>query len=303
MKAEILSFFCASILLSVHAFSILTPKSVARVGLPIHRDFQTRPQSSTQLNLKVDESKILRDVINPSKFDGKAIFTTLAGQGLLLNAAFLIGNLVKIDVFHLESLETEAEILKETVLPALGITGSVLAAGILLQDVPILRQFFRERKFYVLRALGIQSTALQAAVIAAIISFGEAFSDELFFRGLCFSSIHQQFGDDIAIGFSSLIYGIAHYPIFGSNILVESFLGLIYGASFLSAKFNIVVPVIIHASYSLVSMYTTWYLATKDLRQRISTAEDNAKNSKEDDVSAKFEAIAKAVRLPSQMFT
>jgi hypothetical protein len=269
--------------------------------------------------MQVDEKEILKDVINPSKLDKRAIFLTLAGQGLLLNLAFLIGNSIGIDVLDLKDLEPEAEILRETFEPSLIIAAIVIGAGFALRNTKLegelsdshdstsanldvsdclgLSQFFRERKFYVLRVLGIQSSITQAAIIATIISFGEAFSDEVFFRGLCFSSIHQQFGDNVAIGFSSLIYGLAHYPIFGSNIFIESFLGLIYGASYLSSNFNIIVPVIIHAIYSLVSMYITWYFATLDLRKRISNAstQTSSRFKAVDDINTKFEAIAKSV--------
>ena len=71
--------------------------------------------------------------------------------------------------------------------------------------------------------------------------------------------------------------------------------GLIYGESYLSSNFNIIVPIIIHAIYSLVSMYVTWYFGTLDLRQRIQIASKSVK-AKTEDVQTKFEVIAKAVR-------
>eukprot|EP00595_Chromulina_sp_UTEXLB2642_P000128 CAMPEP_0196762306 /NCGR_PEP_ID=MMETSP1095-20130614/1713_1 /TAXON_ID=96789 ORGANISM="Chromulina nebulosa, Strain UTEXLB2642" /NCGR_SAMPLE_ID=MMETSP1095 /ASSEMBLY_ACC=CAM_ASM_000446 /LENGTH=139 /DNA_ID=CAMNT_0042112919 /DNA_START=725 /DNA_END=1144 /DNA_ORIENTATION=+ len=55
---------------------------------------------------------------------------------------------------------------------------------------------------------------------------------------------------------------------------------------------NIVVPIIIHAIYSLVSMYMTWYFATQDIRQRILKAEKNTGSANSD---VEFEAIAKAI--------
>lgn len=253
------------------------------------KHFVTKSESS-------DESLLFRDIINPKKgFDNKAIFQTLAGQGLLLNLAFLCGSFFQMDIFHLDVLSTEAELLQESVLPSLIISAVVITTGFFIRDFPIasLRQFFRERTFFVLRVLGLSSSPKTAALIATIISFGEAFADELFFRGFLFSMIHQQFGDDIALGISSLIYGLFHFPIFGSNIIIESFLGLLYGSSFLSANFNIVVPVIIHATYSLASMYVTWYFATQQIRREIIEAEKLT--TKSIDGASKFESIANSI--------
>jgi len=279
-----------------NGFTFKQFKQISTIIKPSRAKSYNNPSILTHLsatNTK-DNSINLSRVINPSKFDVKAVFTTLAGQGLLLNIAFLVGSLIKLDVLHLDSLSTELEILQETVPEVLGITGIVIAMGFLLRDFPnqTLQTFFRERKFFVLKTLGIKSPPQVAVAIAAVIAFGEAFSDELFFRGLCFSSIHQYSGDTIALFVSALICGLAHYPVFGSNIIVESGLGLIYGYSFLYGKMNIVVPIIIHAIYSLVSMYMTWYFATQDIRQRILKAEKNTGSANSD---VEFEAIAKAI--------
>ena len=39
---------------------------------------------------------------------------------------------------------------------------------------------------------------------------GEGFSDEIFFRGFAFSSIHTQFGDETAIAFGKCIVDIPY---------------------------------------------------------------------------------------------
>lgn len=256
---------------------------------------QAKPQST--------EITKLNDVINPSKFDLKRITFTVGGQFLLLNAALLLGQLLQIDVLHLDTLQAEAEILKETVFPAVAIFIVVFATSFVFRDVKLteIQQFFRERKFYVLKTLGLQRNISQAALIALIISLGESISDEVFFRGFCYSSIHNQldsifgnsFGDGLAIFLGALVSGLAHVPIFGSNFFIESFLSCIYGLSFLTSNFNLVVPVTIHAIYSLVSMYVTWNFSTLEISKRIQAAQ-----KKTDDLNSvpdQFEALARAI--------
>lgn len=254
------------------------------------------PVSTTQLNAQFN------DVINPSKFDSKRIVYTLAGQAVLTLAAFGLGSAFNIDVLHLENLQTETTILQETVIPALGIFFAIFSFSFLLKDVQLngLQEFFRERKFYVLKTLGLQTDPVLAVFIALIIALGEGFSDEIFFRGFAFSSIHLQFGDQIAIAFSALISGLAHIPIFGSNFFVESLLSMIYGISFLASGFNIIVPMTIHAIYSLVSMYITWYFSTTEIRKRIETAR-SVSNAESGDT--KLEAMARAVSSSSSSST
>jgi membrane protease YdiL (CAAX protease family) len=243
------------------------------------------------------EETFLQDIINPTSFDPKRILATVAGQLALTAASFAVGSVTNIDVLHLENLQTEAVILQETVTPALGIFAAIFTFSFLLRDVQLtgLQEFFRERKFYVLKTLGLRTDITSAIVIALVIALGEGFSDEVFFRGLCFSSIHTQLGDNLAIFLSALISGLAHIPLFGSNFFVESFLSLIYGAAYLTSGFNIVVPMTIHAIYSLVSMYSTWFFSTREINIRIESAKSSAAANPIADSAARFEAMAKAV--------
>lgn len=103
--------------------------------LPTKSHSYQRFQSS--LNVVVDEREVLADVIQPAKIDTRAIFLTLAGQGLLLNLAFLLGNFLNIDVLDLKDLETEAEILRDTFEPSLIIAGIVIATGFALRNTKL----------------------------------------------------------------------------------------------------------------------------------------------------------------------
>lgn len=210
-----------------------------------------KQDSKMPTNIKVDQETYLQDIINPTSFDPKRILSTILGQVALTAAAFALGSVTGIDVLHLENLQTETVILQETVLPALGIFAAIFTFSYFLRDVQLtgVQEFFRERKFYVLKTLGLRTDITSAIVIALVIALGEGFSDEVFFRGLCFSSIHTQVGDNLALFLSALISGLAHIPLFGSNFFVESLLSFIYGAAFLASGFNIVVPMTIHAIY------------------------------------------------------
>lgn len=294
------------VLFCVGFFLIMTPSaSFKKITTPAYnRIIKTVSGSSlthSAIKLKMSSRDNIVDftsIINPTKFDTRRIALTLGGQALLLTVAVTVGNFLGLDVLHLENMQTEIEVLKETVVPALGIFAAIFSFSYFLRDVqlPEIQQFFRERKFYVLKTLGIQTNVQQAALIAALLAMGEAFSEEIFFRGLCFPTIHTPVADDIAILFGALISGLAHVPIFGSNFFVESVLSMIYGASFLASDFNVIVPMTIHAIYSLVSMYVTWYFSTADIRKRINQAKvEDAALTKVNDTEAVFEAIAKSV--------
>jgi hypothetical protein len=64
-------------------------------------------------------------------------------------------------------------------------------------------------------------------------------------------------------------YGIAHFPIFSSNVVKETLLGVAYGLAFFMSGYNIMIPVFIHIMYEFVSTFFTWLSASRDLNARI----------------------------------
>ena len=104
---------------------------------PHLNQFHKTRSISQNLNLVNTDNDALADVIQPAKIDGRAIFLTLAGQGLLLNLAFIIGNFLGIDVLDLKDLETEAEILRDTFEPSLIIAAIVIATGFALRNTKL----------------------------------------------------------------------------------------------------------------------------------------------------------------------
>ena len=94
------------------------------------------------------------------------------------------------------------------------------------------------------------------------------FSEELFFRGLVFNSIDSSTNAIVALIASSIIFGFAHFPIWGaSHAVVEAILGGILGYAYWYSEYNIAVPIAIHTIYDFITLFVTWYFARNDVNK------------------------------------
>jgi hypothetical protein len=141
--------------------------------------------------------------------------------------------------------------------------------------------------------LARRSSFDQHEAIAAILAFAAAISEEIFFRGFLLATIAAFTGNFPAVLISSLIFGYGHAPLFGSSIIVESLLGFSFSLAFVQSGGNLVVPILAHALYDIVTVLLAWRVGVSEIereaRLQASDIQDIAS-----DHPKEFEAVAKA---------
>ena len=159
------------------------------------------------------------------------------------------------------------------------------------------RTITRDTRIFTLRLLGRSSSTALAALVALFISATTAFSEEYAFRGFLFAVLGHNFGLPAAFIGSSVLFGLAHFPQFGSSALVESLLGAIFGYAYYLSGYNIAVPIAVHTLYDFATLFVTWLLASADLRRRIALAKEQLQEAVLEEVPLpdEFSIIARAV--------
>ena len=80
--------------------------------------------------------------------------------------------------------------------------------------------------------------------------------------------------DSASIGLiiSSILFGMAHNPLWGANTYIEIILGGIFGYSYIISGNNIFVPIAVHFLYDFATFFLTWYAGKTELNEQIKNA-------------------------------
>jgi membrane protease YdiL (CAAX protease family) len=231
--------------------------------------------------------------LTPQNVDKFSVIWILAGQGLILNmgiiAAFIGGFWPK-DVFTID-FNSYSMML-----------ASIFAVGLIMFGQIFDRLPFEfclrialDTRVFVLRIIGQSTSVPTALCVAALLSAGAGLSEELVFRGILFSFVEAFFGPGPAYIISSILFGLAHSPVFGANVVLEAFFGAFFAFSYVQSGYNLAVPVAVHTMYDFATIFVTWLVASQDLRSRIfKIREGNLLHLGSDDPKH-FEALTKAV--------
>ena len=60
-----------------------------------------------------------------------------------------------------------------------------------------------------------------------------ATGEEVFFRGFLYNLFDSAFGYNSALFLSSALFGLAHFPVFGSSAAIEAFLGGVFAFAYI----------------------------------------------------------------------
>lgn len=126
----------------------------------------------------------------------------------------------------------------------------------------------REAKYAILRLFGKKTSQREVALATAAISLGGGISEEIFFRGFLFSLMSKSFGEMEALIVSSFVFAVAHFPVFGTNMILEFLYGSLLALLFTTSGNNLLVPILVHTVYDFFSIFFTWKVNSTDLRER-----------------------------------
>ena len=134
---------------------------------------------------------------------------------------------------------------------ALGVAASLplMLALVVVMRYPLgplkdLRKLVDELLVPMFRSCGV----FDLAVIAVMAGIGE----ELLFRGLVQQAITERFGPLLGLASASILFGLAH-PIMRTYAILAGLIGLYLGALLLRTE-NLLVPIIVHASYDFFAL-------------------------------------------------
>ena len=236
----------------------------------------------------------LREVFTPRTLNNAGIFWTIAGDVFLLNVGFFLAFVSDIDLTQASTSFLDGGVWIDT----LYISAFVILAGWLFDKIPTksIREIVSDTRFYTLRLLGRNTNPIRAFFVSTVLSAVAAFCEELVFRGFVLVGLMDAFGLSalIASVISSLLFGLSHSPRWGSSVLVETGLGLVFATTFVLTGFNLAYPILVHFFYDLATLFFTWLGASKDLRLRMKAATERQLINLNPNDSRLFDSLIRA---------
>lgn len=229
--------------------------------------FSEVSEDDRSLKILSSESALSRLLSGKLLFDPVTIGYVVATQCLLLNGAVLIGILLSFDALNVAALNFDTSSMRVGAT----IAALLVVVGLLFDRLPsrFARETYLDTETYVINLLGRDTDVATGFLLSTIISLGAGFTEEVFFRGALFQAVlHSTNGSDfIALIVSSFIFGLAHYPVYGQNALLETFLGGIFCIAYICSDYNLAVPIVAHSIYDNATIFLTWLSARKEIRE------------------------------------
>jgi membrane protease YdiL (CAAX protease family) len=163
----------------------------------------------------------------------------LLPDGGLPGAALVVGLSALLGSVFLFQMATGAAIipsyvfslydLKSSLTMALILSVPLCIGGIVLSVTPsdFVQKVRSSNRVFALRTIGKDTSPAMAAVTVYGLSLFSAVAEETFFRGFVFTLLQQYSNFNFAVAASSLLFGIAHYPLLlGAGSALEVILGI-----------------------------------------------------------------------------
>ena len=214
------------------------------------------PRTSTTTTLLATSQE------NDPYFDGRTTFTLIAGQSLLAAvavAAALIFNTPNYSLGPNISFNSDAVIAG--ILYALPLFALAYALDLIEERFPALQDVTKATQRSVIALLGGTLKPLLALLISTALSLAAGFGEEMLFRGVLQYELAQSFDSAIAIGLSSLVFGLLHAvtPLYALLATLASvYFGYLY-----QAFGNLAVPIVCHALYDVGALLWAHWTVTQ----------------------------------------
>ncbi len=82
---------------------------------------------------------------------------------------------------------------------------------------------------------------------------------------------------------------MAHWPVWGSDVFIETNLGVVLGLAYHASDNNLGVPIAIHTLYDFTTHLTNWHMMKKELTDRMTSGIAHATTGKQDNELKKLE--------------
>ncbi|CAB9528314.1 CAAX protease self-immunity [Seminavis robusta] len=186
-------------------------------------------------------------------FDGRTTFALVGGQSLLILGSIAVAALVGTPRFGLGpgfDLSWSAVGTGVLLTLPLGILAALL--DLVEERFQALKDVTKATQRSVLALLGGEFKPVIALVTSLALGCVAGLGEEMLFRGVLQFELSARFGEVLAIGLSSVIFGLLHAvtPLYA---ILATLASVYFGAIYIWSS-NLAVPIVTHAFYDLVAL-------------------------------------------------
>ena len=232
--------------------------------------------SSSEDNDNDDDDRTIHDKVTPTfpvdnllllstnktpsyPLDWKLTGALIGGQSALIGVAMLLATLLHTpNVGWGTTLHMDITSLQQGFLYTLPLGCMAILLDVMEEQFPALQDVTKATQRSVLSALGSQFQLGSTLVAALALGLAAGIGEELLFRGVIQYELVQRVGPMVGVLLSSLVFGLLH-PATPLYMVLAGLASIYFGAIFLGADQNLVVPMSCHALYDFVALvYAHW---------------------------------------------
>ncbi|CAM9705136.1 unnamed protein product [Ectocarpus sp. 13 AM-2016] len=143
----------------------------------------------------------------------------------------------------------------------------IFLVSVLLEKsgVDFFRKIDQDTKLYVVQVFGAKRNWPVVSLWSFVLAANAGFFEEVLFRGVIQEGLSTVIGDIPALVISSVLFGLAHSPVPGASSFTEACYGANFGLLYMMSGGNLLVPIIAHVLYDLLTFLEVHQRATAQL--------------------------------------
>ena len=195
-------------------------------------------------------------------FDGRTTLALVGGQSLLILAAALAANILSTPNSGLgPGISFDNSAIQQGLLFTIPIFTLAFLLDFLEKSSPALQDVTIATQRSVLALLGGTFKPGLALITSVALGLAAGFGEEMLFRGVLQWELASRFGDTVALGITSIVFGLLHavtplYAIFAA--LASIYFGWLY-----QSAGNLAIPIVTHAIYDVGALLWAHWSVTQ----------------------------------------
>jgi uncharacterized protein len=250
-------------LVNVGAFSPVYPSSTLRQTRSIWlRTQSATPAAYTNLSPEALWSSPSSDEEPDELFDGRTTVALVGGQSLLIVAAVIAAKILNTPNLGFgPGISFDSGSIQQGVLGTVPIFGVAFVLDLVEKRVPALQDVTIATQRSVMALLGGTFKPGLSFVTSAALGLAAGFGEEMLFRGVLQWEVASRFGDVVALGGTSIVFGLLHAvtPLYA---VLAGLASIYFGWLYQSAD-NLAVPIVTHALYDVGALLWAHWTVTQ----------------------------------------
>lgn len=144
----------------------------------------------------------------------------------------------------------------------------IFLVSVLLEKsgVDFFRKIDQDTKLYVVQVFGAKRNWPAVSFWSFVLAANAGFFEEVLFRGVIQQWLSTVVGGIPALGIASVLFGLGHSPVPGASSFTEACYGANFGLLYMMSGGNILVPIVAHMVYDLLTFLEVHQRATAQLK-------------------------------------